>query len=159
VVLDLRGNPGGLLSTSIEVASQFLGDGLVAYQEDGDGARTDFPVEGGGVATDIPLVLLVNQFSASASEVVAGALQDRGRAKLVGVKTFGKGSVNRLRGLSDGGGLYYSFARWYTPDGRLIEGAGLEPDIIVVGTASGGGDPQLDVALQELRRVIGDAQG
>lgn len=159
VVLDLRDNAGGLLSTSVEVASQFLGDGLVVYQSEGNGKRTDFEAHDGGVALDVPLVVLVNQFSASGSELVAGALQDRGRAKLVGVRTFGKGSVNRLRALSDGGGLYYSFARWYTPEGRLIEGEGLDPDIIVVGTPTGSGDPQLERALEVLRQAIEETEG
>ena len=159
VTLDLRDNAGGLLSTSVEVASQFLGDGLVVYQSEGKGKRTDFVADDGGVALDIPLVVLVNQFSASGSELVAGALQDRDRAVLVGVRTFGKGSVNRLRPLSDGGGLYYSFARWYTPNGRLIEGYGLEPDIVVAGTAAGRGDQQLDRALEVLRQEIAENVG
>ena len=158
IVLDLRDNVGGLLSTSIEVASQFLEEGLVTYQLDGSGKRTDHAVKAGATAPNIPLVVLVNQFSASGSEVVAGALQDRGRATLIGLRTFGKGTVNRLKGLSDGGGLYYSFARWYTPNGRLIEGAGLEPDIRVAATAQGGGDPQLAKALEVLRDLADGAR-
>ena len=128
LILDVRNNPGGLLSTTVNIASLFLDGGLVVYELDGAGERKDWSAEDGGVATDLPLILLVNQFTASAGEVLAGALQDRERATVVGVTTFGKGSVNLLAPLSDGGGLYYSSGRWYTPDGRLIEGSGLQPD-------------------------------
>ena len=131
LIVDVRNNPGGLLTTTVNVASHFLDGGLVVYEVDGSGERKDWNAEEGGIATDLPLVLLVNQFSASAGEVLAGALQDRGRATVVGVTTFGKGSVNQLAALSDGGGLYYSYGRWYTPNGRLIEGSGIEPDIEV----------------------------
>ncbi|MCY4625306.1 MAG: S41 family peptidase [Chloroflexi bacterium] len=131
LILDVRNNPGGLLTTTVNIASLFLDGGLVVYELDGGGERKDWNAEGGGVAMELPLVLLVNQHSASAGEVLAGALQDRDRATIVGVRTFGKGSVNQLAPLSDGGGLYYSYGRWYTPNGRLIEGSGLEPDIEV----------------------------
>ena len=120
----MRNNPGGLLSTTVNIASLFLDGGLVVYELDGAGERKDWNAEDGGVATDLPLLLLVNQFTASAGEVLAGALQDRKRATVVGVTTFGKGSVNLLAPLSDGGGLYYSYGRWYTPNGHLIEGSG-----------------------------------
>lgn len=131
LIVDVRNNPGGLLTTTVNVASHFLDGGLVVYEVDGSGERKDWNAEEGGIAAELPLVLLVNQFSASAGEVLAGALQDRGRATVVGVTTFGKGSVNQLAALSDGGGLYYSYGRWYTPNGRLIEGSGIEPDIEV----------------------------
>lgn len=131
LILDMRNNPGGLLTTTVNIAGHFLDGGLVVYEVDGSGERKDWNADAGGVAVDLPLVLLVNQFTASAGEVLAGALQDRGRATVVGVTTFGKGSVNQLAALSDGGGLYYSYGRWYTPDGRLIEGTGIEPDIEV----------------------------
>ncbi len=131
LILDVRNNPGGLLTTTVNVASLFLDGGLVVYELDGADERKNWNAEEGGVATELPLVLLVNQHSASAGEVLAGALQDRERATVVGVRTFGKGSVNQLAPLSDGGGLYYSYGRWYTPNGRLIEGSGLQPDIEV----------------------------
>ena len=137
VILDVRDNPGGLLHSVIEVVNLFLdadelGEGaLVCYEIDSSGKRTNFPVQSGGVATDIPLVILANEFSASATEILAGALKDHGRAQMVGATTYGKGSVNILRRLSNGGGLIITFARWYTPEGRLIEEQGIEPDFEV----------------------------
>jgi len=131
LVLDLRNNPGGLLDTTVNVASQFLKDGLVLYHIDAKGKRRDFPVERGGVARDLPLVILADRSSASGSEVLTGALQDHQRAVFIGTRTFGKGSVNELRKLDDGSGLYITAALWYTPSGRLIEGEGLEPTVEV----------------------------
>lgn len=128
LILDLRTNPGGLLTEVVDVASQFLDGGVVLYEVHSDGSRKTWTARSGGLATDLPLVVLVDSHSASGSEVLAGALQDRKRALIVGKKTFGKGSVNSLRPLSDGGGLYLTIARWVTPQGRLIEGKGLEPD-------------------------------
>jgi carboxyl-terminal processing protease len=151
IVLDLRNNPGGFLSTSVAATSYFLAEGLVTYEVNGRGKRTDHPVRPGGPAKEVPLVVLVNQFSASGSEVMVGALQDYGRAPLVGARTFGKGSVNLLRPLSDGGGLYVTSARWYTPKGRLIEGRGLEPDVAVAPVMGQQGDAQLEKALELLR--------
>jgi carboxyl-terminal processing protease len=150
IVLDVRNNPGGLLSTTVNMASQFLKNGLVLYSTDGDGKRTDYKVKPGGLALDTPLVVLVNQYSASASEVLSGALQDHERAVLIGTATFGKGSVNLPKRLSNGSGLYFTIARWYSPDGRLIEGEGLEPDIRVEAGSTGDDDPQLERALEYL---------
>ena len=129
LVLDVRGNLGGILSTTVSIASQFLDDGLVLYQVDAQGVRTDMKVGGGGIATEMPLVVLVDGVSASSSEVLAGALQDHGRAVVIGTQTFGKGSVNELKELDSGSALYVTAALWYTPNGRLIEGEGLQPDI------------------------------
>ena len=157
LVLDLRNNPGGLLSTSANVSALFLEEGLVVYEQGTTNDRTDWTVKKDGLAHDMPIVVLVNQFSASGSEILAGALQDHDRAPLVGVRTFGKGSVNRLKSLSDGGGLYYTSERWYTPNGRLIEQEGLEPDVVVPGPVEFGGnqaDPQLDRAVDLLRAQI-----
>ena len=157
VVLDLRNNPGGLLSTSANVSALFLEEGLVVYEQGTSTDRSDWTVKEDGLAHDMPIVVLVNQFSASGSEILAGALQDHDRAPLVGVRTFGKGSVNRLKALSDGGGLYYTSERWYTPNGRLIEQEGLEPDVVVPGPVEFGGnqaDPQLDRAVDLLRAQI-----
>ena len=154
IVLDLRNNLGGLLSTTINVASQFLNDGLVLYAVDGDGHRTDYEVKSDGAAQDIPLVVLVNQFSASASEVLSGALQDHERAILIGTTTFGKGSVNLPKRLNNGSGLYFTIGRWYSPKGRLIEGEGLEPDILVEAGIANDEDPQLEKALEYLRTQV-----
>ena len=157
IILDVRNNLGGLLSTTVNLASQFLTDGLVLYSVDGDGNRTDYEVKSDGLAPDIPLVVLVNQLSASASEVLSGALQDHERAILIGTSTFGKGSVNLPKRLSDGAGLYFTIGRWYSPDGHLIEGEGLEPDIRVEAGSTDDEDPQLDRALEYLGAQIGAA--
>ena len=154
LVLDLRNNPGGFLSTTVTVTGYFLQGGLVTYEINGQGRRKDHYVKKDGILTQLPMVVLVNQFSASGSEVLAGALQDHGRATVVGTRTFGKGTVNLTKGLSDGGGLYYSIARWYTPKDRLIEGDGLEPDITVSPTVAGSGDLQLQKALELLAQQI-----
>jgi len=129
VILDLRGNPGGILETVIQVASQFLKEGVVLKVVDNQGEQTVFEVKPKEVVNELPMVVLVNEFSASGSEVLAGALQDHGRATVAGARTYGKGSVNVPRQLQDGSGLYITTARWLTPDGRRIEGEGIEPDI------------------------------
>ncbi len=151
LILDLRNNPGGLLSATVDVTSQFLKDGVVLYEVDGHGNRRTWQVRPGGIATDIPMVVLVNRGSASGSEVLAGALQDRGRAVLIGEETFGKGSVNTLRELSDGSAVYITIAYWLTPKGNQIEGKGLAPDILFRAPADAptpGANPQADPAVQ-----------
>ena len=131
LILDVRDNPGGLLQSVVDVTSQFLDEGLVLYEVDGAGRRTNWKVGDTGETIDVPMVVLTNEFSASASEILAGALQDYERATVVGATTYGKGSVNVLRRLSNDGGLYVTFARWFTPLGRPIEGEGVTPDIEV----------------------------
>ncbi len=128
IILDLRSNPGGLVGAVVDVASQFLKEGVVLYVVDNEGKRDSLSVEPGVVATDLPLVVLTDNYSASGSEVLAGALQDHARAIIAGTKTYGKGSVNILRPLEDGSGLYITTARWLTPNKRLIEGKGISPD-------------------------------
>jgi len=128
IILDLRSNPGGILDAVVSVASRFLTEGIVIDVVDNQGEHTTMSVEHKGLTTDLPLVVLVDEFSASGSEVLAGALQDHGRAVVAGRTTFGKGSVNMLRQLSDGSGIYITTARWLTPDGRLIEGKGIDPN-------------------------------
>ena len=128
IILDLRSNPGGTLPAVVSVASHFLTEGIVIDVVDNQGEHTTMSVEHKRLTTDLPLVVLVDEFSASGSEVLAGALQDHGRAIVAGRTTFGKGSVNMLRQLSDGSGIYITTARWLTPDGRLIEGKGIDPD-------------------------------
>ena len=155
LVLDLRGNPGGFLDTAIEVASQFLPRGtLVMKEQFGDGREIEYDAQSGGLATDIPLVVLINQGSASASEIVAGAIQDQTRGTIVGETSFGKGSVqnwHQLRG--DNGAVRVTIARWYTPDGRTIHEQGITPDVTVPLTEddhAAGLDPQLDAAVEQL---------
>jgi len=128
IILDLRSNPGGALEAVVDVASRFLKEGVVVNVVDNQGKRTALSVKPGEIATDLPLVILVDSYSASGSEVLAGALQDYGRATVAGARTYGKGSVNIMRQLKDGSGLYITTARWLTPNGRLIEGEGLYPD-------------------------------
>jgi carboxyl-terminal processing protease len=159
IILDLRGNPGGLLSATVDVASEFLTEGLVTYEVNSRGSRQDWVVKKGGKFPEIPLVTLVDNFSASGSEVLTGALQDHGRTVVIGTNTFGKGSVNLLRGLSNGGGVYLTIGRWFTPNGRLIEEIGIDPDVVIefdldaVGInpqTSEGGDPQIEAAVKQL---------
>ena len=153
IVLDLRNNPGGSLDTTINVASEFLSDDLILYLVHGNGDRHDFEAAEDGLALDIPLVVLVNEQSASGSEVLAAALQDLERAILVGTTTFGKGSANLAKSLSDGSGLYFTTGRWYSPNGRLIEGRGLDPDVFIAEPPIGDDDPQLERALEELETI------
>jgi carboxyl-terminal processing protease len=128
IILDLRGNPGGLLDTVVSVASHFLHDGIVVQVRSNKGELSTIRVNSRLSVTDLPMVVLVDSASASGSEVLAGALQDHGRAVIAGTRTYGKGSVNVLHHLDDGSGLYITTARWLTPNGRLIEGQGIEPD-------------------------------
>ena len=155
LIFDLRGNPGGLLREAIQVTSVFLEDERVAIERFGDGTEEIYETEGKAlVDEDLPLVVLVDEGSASASEIVAGALQDIERARLIGVTTFGKGSVQLPHTLSDDSLLRVTIARWYTPADRSINGVGLEPDIVVERTneqRDNEEDPQLDRALQLLQ--------
>jgi len=128
IILDLRSNPGGLLGAVIDVTGRFLSDGIVLTVVDNEGGRESHQVTYQEVTTGLPVVVLVDGFSASGSEVLAGALQDHARAIVAGTTTFGKGSVNKLYQLPDGSGLYITIARWYTPSDRLIEGQGIVPD-------------------------------
>jgi carboxyl-terminal processing protease len=128
IILDLRSNPGGLLSTVVAVTSFFIREGVVVDVVDNEGNSVAYPVEPGRIAVDLPVVVLVDEYSASGSEVLAGALQDYGRAVIAGKKTYGKGSANQMHELEDGSALYITYARWFTPSGRLIEGEGIYPD-------------------------------
>ena len=152
LVLDLRNNPGGLLNSVVDVASLFIDDGLVLYEIDGSGARKDWPVRRTGNKQDYPMVVLINQFSASASEVLCGALMDHQRATVIGTKSFGKGSVNILRSLSDGSGIYFTVAHWFTPNGTLIEGSGIKPDVLVDIPVDSTNDIQMEKALEILKQ-------
>jgi len=154
LIFDLRSNGGGYLSAAIEVASEFLADGIVMFEEYGDGTRDSYRAQPGGIATDIPLVVLVNEGTASASEIVAGAIQDRGRGELVGTVTYGKGTVQTWIALDNGqGGVRITIARWLTPNGTQISDIGLTPEHIVEYTEedfNAGVDPQLEKAIELL---------
>ena len=154
LVVDIRNNPGGLVSSVVEVTSQFVGEGLVLYQLDGQGNRRDWNAEPGGLALEVPMVVLMNNGSASASEVFAGAIMHHGRAKTIGVTTYGKGSVNNLWPLTDGSAVNFTIARWYTPSGKLIEGEGVTPDMILEASEDDSDDLQLDLAIDTLTEVI-----
>jgi carboxyl-terminal processing protease len=154
LIVDLRGNPGGYVTAARDIASQFLADGPIFWQEYADGGLVETVALGGGAATDpsIKLVVLVDGGSASASEIVAGALHDRGRATLVGTKTFGKGTVQQWTQLEDDhGGFRLTTAKWLTPNRTWIHHVGIEPDVVVDATPSGSGDdPVIDAALEVL---------
>jgi carboxyl-terminal processing protease len=154
LIVDLRNNPGGLLSITNQITDEFLKGGIITYQKDANGKRTDFTASDNGMALEIPLVVLVNNYSASGSEILAGAIQDYHRGTIIGTRTLGKGTVNKLQKLSDGGSLYYSFARWYTPNGNMIEENGLEPDIIIQSGSENDGDIQLSKAIEILYNAI-----
>lgn len=131
LILDVRNNPGGLLDQAIRVTSQFLEDGNVLLQEDAEGNREEFEVKPGGIATEIPLVVLINRGSASSSEIFAGAIQDQARGTVVGETTFGTGTVLKPYQLSNGSALLLGTSQWLTPEGRLIRKQGIEPDVLV----------------------------
>ncbi|MYC39159.1 MAG: S41 family peptidase [Chloroflexi bacterium] len=154
LVVDIRNNPGGLVSSVVEVTSQFVDEGLVLYQLDGKGHRRDWNAESGGVALEVPMVVLMNNGSASASEVFAGAIMHHGRAETIGETTFGKGSVNNLWPLFDGSAVNFTIGRWYTPSGQLIEGQGITPDIIQEAPENDDEDIQLDFAIERLKELI-----
>jgi len=155
LILDLRYNGGGFLSTSIEIASEFIHEGVIVYERFGDGKETVYKAYSGGLATKIPLVVLVNEGSASASEIVAGAIQDYGRGKLVGTTTFGKGSVQEWAELANGeGAVRVTIAHWFTPNDRQIDKIGLKPDVEVILTDAdfqAQKDRQLEKAIELLK--------
>jgi len=159
LVLDLRNNGGGYLQTAVEVSSQFIKEGVVVSEKYGDGRKTDSSKAiPGGLATEIPMVVLVNEGTASASEIVAGAIQDYGRGKLVGVTTYGKGSVQIWTPLSnEQGAVRITIAKWLTPKDRTIHKVGLTPEVVVELTEEdfkAERDPQLDAALKTLLEMI-----
>ena len=156
LILDLRNNGGGYLTSAVEVASEFIGDGVILYEEYGDGSRDTYNALRGGLATDINMVVLINEGSASASEIVAGAIQDHERGLLVGATSFGKGSVQNWIPLpEEQGAVRVTIARWLTPNERTIHQIGLEPDYVVVITEEdieSERDPQLEKAIELLTK-------
>lgn len=151
-ILDLRNNPGGFLDGAVFIASEFLDSGDVVLQENSKGERTAYKVNRAGRLTNMPIVVLINKGSASASEIVAGALQDRNRAKLVGEKSFGKGTIQEAENLAGGTGIHITVAKWLTPNGKWVnESQGLDPDVKVEGEKEDATkDPQLNKALELL---------
>jgi carboxyl-terminal processing protease len=131
LILDLRRNPGGALDAVVDIADDFLPKSTVLIQEFADGIEREYNASDKGVAEEIPLVVLIDEGSASASEVLAGAIQDHGRGILIGQTTFGKGTVQTWQELSNGGGVRITFARWLTPDEHWVHDEGLKPDISV----------------------------
>ena len=160
IVLDLRSNPGGLLNVSVDIADELLGEGTVVYTEDKYGQRQY--EESDGKMVDLPLVVLVNEGSASASEILAGAIRDLDRGTLVGTTTFGKGLVQRIRDLTDGSGIKLTVSEYFTPDGINIHGTGIEPDVVVelnedvegIGLDYLDQDNQLQKAIEVLREKL-----
>lgn len=155
LIVDFRNNGGGLLDTAIEVASEFIPKGnVVLYEQYGDGSRDVHKTIGGGLATDVPLVILINEGSASASEVVAGALQDLGRGELVGTTSYGKGSVQNWIPLNnDQGAVRVTIAKWLTPNERTIHEIGLTPDVVVEFTDEDI-EAKRDVQLEKAQEIL-----
>jgi carboxyl-terminal processing protease len=160
LILDLRGDSGGLLTAALDVSDEFLDTGTIVSQKDADGKTTSARANPGGLATKIPIVVLQDQSSASGSEILAGALHDNGRAKIVGTRSFGKGTVNQLQPLTKCGdpngcgALYLSVGRWFTPNGDQIEGVGIKPDVELPMTSDdyiNSGDIQVFKAIDILR--------
>jgi carboxyl-terminal processing protease len=157
LILDLRDNPGGFLDQSIAVADIFLEDGVVLFERSETlDIHETYRSDNGDLAEEIPLVVLINAGSASASEIVAGAIQDRSRGVLIGETTFGKGSVQQSHTLSDGSELRVTIARWYTPDDASIDGEGIVPDIEIETPEDLGGDE--DVQLQRAIDYLSSAE-
>jgi carboxyl-terminal processing protease len=157
LIVDVRNNPGGFLSTAIEVSSEFIDEGVIVIQEDNEGHRKREFARPGGHWLDLPVVVLVNRGSASASEILAGAIRDHDRGLLVGDTTFGKGSVQNVHTLSDESQLRVTVAVWLTPDGHLIHEQGIAPDVEIAITdedREAERDPQLEAAIQSARDLI-----
>lgn len=150
LILDLRGNPGGLLTSSVDVVSLFTKDKTVVIAQDRAGNKNEMKTSGDPVLPDLPIAVLVDGGSASAAEIVSGALQDYGRAKIIGETTFGKGSVQDLINLNDGSTLRVTTAQWLTPNGRTISHAGIKPDIVIKADDTKDNDLQLDKAVSIL---------
>ena len=154
MIIDLRNNPGGYLDTAVDMASKWIEDGPVVIEQFTNDKKNEYLARGRARLKDFRTVVLVNQGSASASEIVAGALQDDNKALIIGMKTFGKGSVQTLESLKDGSSVKITVAKWLTPKGRSINEEGIMPDVIVDLTAenfNANKDPQMDKAVSILK--------
>lgn len=158
IVLDLRNNPGGFLEVAVDIAGSFLGaDQLVVTEAFGDGRRREYRTSGYAPFRNMPIIVLINEGSASASEILAGALRDHRNIQLVGKRSFGKGSVQELESLPGGASLKITVAKWVTPKGTILSDGGLEPDATVEMTVQDierNKDPQLDKALELIQQVM-----
>ncbi len=152
IVLDLRGNGGGLLDSGLDTARLFLADGVVMFEDQQGEAEKTYSVSKTGPEAQVPLAVIVNHGTASAAEIVAGALRDRGRAPLIGQTTFGKGSVQLIFELSDQSSVHITNARWFTPNRAQLDGVGLKPDY-PIDPGTNGDDPELTRAIQYLQLV------
>lgn len=151
LILDLRNNPGGYLTEANYIASEFLKSGVVVSQDKGNGDTLQFSVVRQGLLLDIPMVVLINKGSASASEIVAGALRDHNRAKLIGETSFGKGTIQAAEDLGEGAGIHVTIAKWLTPKGTWVHGKGLTPDVMVeLDSTNQDRDNQLEKAIEQL---------
>lgn len=160
LIIDLRINPGGLLQQTVDTADLFLNQGVILTEVDRDGNQNVYRAHPGGVALTIPIVLLVDEFSASGAEVLTAALHDNGRATVIGKKTFGKGTVNIAEPLKDGGALYVTIRRWLTPKGVQIDEVGITPDIpLTPGVLDPTYDRNNDVELQRAIQQLETPQG
>lgn len=153
VIIDLRNNPGGFLQTAVEIASRFLTAGQVVVSERGKETK-EYTAEGNALLQGIPTVVLVNGGSASASEILAGALHDQAGAPIVGTKTFGKGSVQEFLKLRDGSSMRVTVAKWFTPNGRNINDEGIEPSIVMEQDQDTDTDEQMERAKEELAKIL-----
>lgn len=156
LIVDIRNNGGGLLQEAIDVAGIFLDGGVVLYEQTRDGERT-YTAEEGGSAIDYPLVLLVNRGTASAAELVAGAIQDRERGILIGQTTYGKGTIQQIFALSDTSSIHVTSAEWFTPNRNVIDGVGLEPNIAMV-PAQDGRDIEMVEAIDYLQNLEAETE-
>lgn len=156
IVLDLRNNPGGFLDIGVQVANEFLDGGVIVEERFKDGKIVPFSADGEGELSHLPVVILVNGGSASAAEIVAGALRDNNRAVIVGERTYGKGSVQEVEEFGDGSALRITIAHWFTPLGVSISEEGINPDILIEDTDDDL-DIQLDRAIQELNKMIDES--
>lgn len=158
LILDLRSNPGGDLDAVVEISRKILPEGLILYTEDKEGGRKEYTCDGSR-ELQIPLVVLVNQYSASASEILAGAIQDYNKGTLIGTTTYGKGIVQRIHSLDDGTAIKLTVSAYFTPAGRNIHGVGIEPDIVLEydyeANETDGTDNQVDKAIEVLEGKIG----
>jgi len=150
IILDLRNNPGGYLTGSVFIASEFLSSGIIVQQEQASGFKETYSVDRQGRLLSQPLIVLINEGSASASEIVAGSLREHQRAKVVGTKSFGKGTIQEAEDLSGGAGLHITTARWLLPSGESIDEVGLRPDVEVKDDPQTETDEQLEKAIEVL---------